>query len=259
MQSKARSGTPQVIPYTEYVLRILFTTFYPAVKLAAEFNYPLDTVKDMMTLALWREAKRKHSTINVISLIFGKSTRTVKALSARFNKGGFFETTETNLMRRIEDHLSQRSMTIDELAERLPHSNEFDSTRLAVRALLGEGRIEELPRTPGAPTRYRVVARMHNVYSEADWEARIDGLNEHLEVVTETIKQRFLGDTPDSAVARTFTFQARPEDWRAFREEMLEFVRQRTEVLEARAADALDAELYALYTGSTLKAGTEDE
>ena len=68
-------------------LRILFASFYPAVKMAVHFNYPLDTVKDMMTLALGGRL-RKHSTINPISLIFGKSTRTVKALSARFNKGG---------------------------------------------------------------------------------------------------------------------------------------------------------------------------
>ena len=40
------------IPYPEYVLRILFASFYPAVKMAVHFNYPLDTVKDMMTLAL---------------------------------------------------------------------------------------------------------------------------------------------------------------------------------------------------------------
>ena len=72
------------IPYPEYVLRILFASFYPAVKLAVEFNYPLDTIKDMMTLALWREAKRKHSTINLISLIFGKSTRTVKGAVGAF-------------------------------------------------------------------------------------------------------------------------------------------------------------------------------
>ena len=52
------------IPYPEYVLRILFASFYPAVKLAVEFNYPLDTIKDMMTLALWREAKR-----NTVQLI----------------------------------------------------------------------------------------------------------------------------------------------------------------------------------------------
>ena len=105
MKQKPQEPLFEEIPYPEYVLRILFASFYPAVKMAVEFNYPLDTVKDMMTLALWREAKRKHSTINLISLIFGKSTRTVKALSARFNKGGFFADTETNLMRRVEDLL----------------------------------------------------------------------------------------------------------------------------------------------------------
>ena len=105
MPANRPDPTPEAIPYPEYALRVLFASFYPAVKMAVDFNYPLDTVKDMMTLALWREAKAKHSTINLISLIFGKSTRTVKALSARFNKGGFFNLNETNLMLRIEDLL----------------------------------------------------------------------------------------------------------------------------------------------------------
>ena len=79
MSRNAPDLNPERIPYSEYVLRLLYASFYPAVKLAVDLNYPLDTVKDMMTLALWKEAKRKHSTINLISLIFEKSTRTVKA------------------------------------------------------------------------------------------------------------------------------------------------------------------------------------
>lgn len=253
MESPAKDVSEGAIPYSEYVLRILFTMFYPAVKTAADFNYPLDTVKDMMTLALWREAKRKHSTINVISLIFGKSTRTIKALSARFNKGGFFEETETNLTRRIEDMLSQRPMSIDELAERLPHCNEFDSTRLAVRTLLQEGRIAEMERIPGRPVRYQLVLGHRNLYSAANWEARIDGLSEHLEVMTETILQRFIGDEPDEAAARTFSFRACPEEARAFREELLAFIRARVPELEAAAEGMNDARTYGLYTGSCVR------
>ncbi len=249
MQAEARNAAP--IPYPEYVLRILFTTFYPAVKMAVDHNYPLDTVKDMMTLALWREAKRKHSTINLISLIFGKSTRTVKALSARFNKGGFFEETETNLMRRVEDHLRTRPMTMDELADRLPHCNEFDSTRLAVKALLREGRIEEIPARPGARARYRCVEVHHDLVVDDNWDARIDALYEHMEAVTETVRRRFLDDQPETAGARTFSFVARPDEMAAFREEFFDFVRTRYAEMEASAKDADDAQLYALYAGMT--------
>jgi hypothetical protein len=219
--------------------------------MAVEHNYPLDTVKDMMTLALWQEAKRKHSTINLISLIFGKSTRTVKALSARFNKGGFFNQTETNLMRRVEDLLRQQPMTLDELAERLPHSNEFDSSRLAVEALLREHRIEELPSRAGIRPKYAIIARHLDLYSDQAWEARVDALYEHLEAVTETIRRRFLTDSPDDAAARTFSFRARPEDMEAFRKELFEFIRSRTNEIETQAAGAEDAEVYAVYAGNT--------
>lgn len=247
--------TPERIPYPEYVLRVLYASFYPAVKMAVEHNYPLDTVKDMMTLALWQEAKRKHSTINLISLIFGKSTRTVKALSARFNKGGFFNQTETNLMRRVEDLLRQEPMTLDELAERLPHSNEFDSSRLAVDALLRENRIEALPCRTGVRPKYSIIARHHDLYSDQGWETRVDALYEHLEVVTETIRRRFLSDSPDDAAARTFSFRARPEDMNAFRDELFDFIRERTNEIESLAEGVDDAEVYALYAGNT---STED-
>ena len=120
MQRHVSDAPIEPIPYPEYLLRIMFASFYPAVKMAVDFNYPLDTVKDMMTLALWQEAKRKHSTINLISLIFGKSTRTVKALSARFTRGG-------SPSNRDQSHApSRRScgpLTMDELADRLPHCN----------------------------------------------------------------------------------------------------------------------------------------
>ncbi len=256
MQAESRDAAP--IPYPEYLLRVLFATFYPAVKMAVDHNYPLDTVKDMMTLALWREAKRKHSTINLISLIFGKSTRTVKALSARFNKGGFFEQNETNLMRRVEDLLRQRPMTMDELADRLPHCNEFDSTRLAVKALVREGRIEEAPSRPGARVHYRCVEMHQDLVVDDDWDARIDALYEHLEAVTETIRRRFLDDAPASAGARTFSFLARPDDMAKFRDELFEFVRARYAEMEANAKDADDAQLYALYAGMTPTRATED-
>ncbi|MCK6571766.1 hypothetical protein L6V77_11820 [Myxococcota bacterium] len=251
MQTKASEVGAQSIPYPEYVLRVLFTLFTPAVKTAVDFNYPLDTVKDMMTLALWQEARRKHSTINLISVIFGKSTRTVKALSARFNKGGYFETSETNLMRRIEDLLRQRPLSMDEIADRVPHTAEFDSTRLAVGALINQGRIEALPRTPGTPARYQVVARHHDLVAEADWEARLDALTEHLEAVTETIRRRMISDEPETAAARTFSFRARPEDVEAFREAFFEFVRTRYRDLEEAAADDPAARCYALYAGLT--------
>lgn len=251
MPASKTDGSPERIPYPEYALRILFASFYPAVKMAVDFNYPLDTVKDMMTLALWREAKAKHSTINVISLIFGKSTRTVKALSARFNKGGYFNLTETNLMRRVEDLLRQRPMTMDELAERLPHCNEFDSTRLAVEALVREGRIAEVPGRQGHRSRYVMVPRHTDLYSDAGWEHRIDALYEHLEVVTETVRRRFLSDSPNDAAARTFTFRARQEDVEAFREALFAFIREQANEMERRAEGDDDANVYAVYSGVT--------
>lgn len=246
------------IPYPEYLMRVLFTAFAPAVKLGLELNYPLDTIKEMMTLALWKEAKAKHSTINLISLVFGKSTRTLKSLSARYNKGHFFEQSETNLCRQIEDLLQRRPMGLEELSKRLPNFQEFDGAYLAVQMLLREGRISEEIRDGRVV--YTPIPRHHNLFSD-DWELRIDALSEHLDAVAETLRRRFLESSPDAqSAARTFTFQARPEDLDEFREELLAFIREKTQELEARAdeakfSDNTDSnactESFSLYLGVT--------
>lgn len=223
----------ETIPYQEYLLRVLFTSFLPAVKLGIELNYPLDTIKEMMTLALWKEAKAKHNTINLISLIFGKSTRTLKTLSARYNKGHFFQHSEMNLCRQVEDLLQKRPMCTEELARRLPHYNEFDGASLAVQMLLRTGRIEEELRD--GKVVYVPVTRHHNLYSD-DWEMRIDALAEHSAAIAETLRLRFLESKPDSrATARTFTFQAREDEIEQFQEELLTFIREKYRELEKRA------------------------
>lgn len=223
----------ETIPYQEYLLRVLFASFQPAVKLGLELNYPLDTIKEMMTLALWKEAKAKHNTINLISLIFGKSTRTLKTLSARYNRGRFFQQSEMNLCRQVEDLLQKRPMCIDELSRRLPHYNEFDGASLAIQMLLKTGRVSE--EVKDGKIVYVPITRHHNLYSD-NWEARIDALSEHTAAIAETLRLRFLESTPDPrAVARTFTFQAREEDILEFQEELLKFIRQQYRELEERA------------------------
>jgi hypothetical protein len=249
------------IPYQEYLLRIMFASFYPAIKMGIDLHYPLDTIKDMMTLALWREAKKKHNTINLISLIFGKSTRTLKSLSARYNKGHFFEETESNLCRQIENLLLSGPMTEEELSNRLPQYNEFDSTALAISMLLRSKRIKEIKGHDGV-VKYMVITTHHNLYSTENWEARIDALNEHLEAIAQTVHCRFLKEKDDPrATARTFTFNASEEDIEAFQNELLDFIRTKYRELEQKAteleqsdpkqAEAMKAHIktFSLYVG----------
>ena len=104
-------------------------------------------------------------------------------------------------------------------------------------------------------TSYEIITRHLDLYSESDWEGRIDALYEHLEAVTETVRRRFLSDEPDDAKARTFTFRARKEDVEAFREELLAFIRERSIEMEAAAADDEDSGVYSVYAGTTLREG----
>ena len=245
----------EAIPYQEYLLRVLFASFQPAVRLGLELNYPLDTIKEMMTLALWKEAKAKHNTINLISLIFGKSTRTLKTLSARYNRGRFFQQSEMNLCRQVEDLLTRRPMSLEELSRRLPHYNEFDGASLAIQMLLKTGRITE--QVIEGKVTYAPIVRHHNLVSD-DWEMRIDALSEHTAAIAETLKRRFLESNPDPKVlARTFTFQARDEDIEALQEELLTFIREKYRALEKRALvdddgeDTSDVNSFSLYVGVT--------
>ena len=68
-------------------------------------------------------------------------------------------------------------MTFEELSTHLPHSNEFDSTQLAVEALLKQERIRiEDAENSRRSARYKVVEKHHDLVHNNDWEARIDGL-----------------------------------------------------------------------------------
>lgn len=240
----------------EYALKVVFSAFTPAVKLAVHLNSPLDATRDLMTLAMWREAKQKYVTNNLISLIFGKSIRTVKYLSARYNKGNIFADTEISLMRRVEDLLRARPLSAAELSRRLPQCGEFDTARLAIKALLREQRVEAVPSAgKGDPVRFKVKGGHHQMVpnpSASDQEARIDALTEHMEAVAETVRRRFLTDRPEAAAARTFTFQAREDDMAVFREELFAFIRSRYMEMEARAAADPDAPVFSVYAGATI-------
>ena len=158
------------------------------------------------------------------------------------------------MCRQIEDLLRKEPMTAEMLASRLPHYNEFDGARMAISILLKSGRIYE-SLAPDGRTYYRAVERHHNLYSD-DWERRLDGLSEHLEVISETLKRRFLEQPADSiAAARTFTLKARTEDVEAFREELLQFIRQKCQELEKKAdlidLSAEEVKEFSLYLGIT--------
>ncbi|MFN3197266.1 MAG: hypothetical protein ACE366_02440 [Bradymonadia bacterium] len=256
-KSPPRSKHTQ-IPYPEYTLRVILACLEPPARLAVHAHSPLDLIRDMLTLAMWREAKNRYVTNNMISLIFGKSLRTVKYLSARFNKDDIFDETEISQMRRVEDLLRQRPMSLMELARNMPHSGEVDTAGLAVKALLRNKRIEALPAEKGQPTRYQVVDRHLNLFTEGDWEARLDALTEHLEAVTETVRRRFLSAHPETAAARTFAFKARPEDVEAFRTALFDFIREGYMDLESKAEGDPDARVYSVYAGATETADDAD-
>ena len=138
-----------------------------------------------------------------------------------------------NLCRQVEDLLTRRPMTLEELARRLPHYNEFDGATLAVQMLLKTGRIIE-EHVDGRVI-YTPIVRHHNLVSD-DWEMRIDALSEHTSAIAETLRRRFLETTPDPlTLARTFTFQAREEDIAALQADLLDFIRTRYRELEERA------------------------
>ena len=89
MKTDPKDPRFEEIPYPEYVLRILCVILSSSedgsrVQLPTRHRQRYDDPSP--------SGERQSASIqpiNLISLIFGKSTRTVKALSARFNKGGF--------------------------------------------------------------------------------------------------------------------------------------------------------------------------
>lgn len=206
MQSEAPSRDN--IDPVELRRRVLYALFAPAAKIAAGFGVPLAEMKRLVETAYYHEAKRRNLSMSEAMEMMGISISKAALLSRQLKNNFMAPDLEYALPRRIEYMLWAGPMTFSRINQALPAVDAVE-VQSAVEALLADGCIRVVASRAREDVFKLITRQSRRVWST--WLARLDGLHNALDSVTDAVRGRFF--QPDRpAFARTVTFHASKED-----------------------------------------------
>lgn len=214
----------------ELPARLVFSLLKAAVRVAARVEMPLGRLTDLLRHAYFLEYRRHHPRdLSEVAERLGVSIRTAGSLN-RALKGDFFA--PENLVepvRVITAALSGQPMDVAELAAET--DLEEVEVRRVVTHLLELGWLE-----PDEGERVRLAAVLYSYVTE-DIERRIDGVNHQLGVIADSVWTRFVKQENHHAGARSWSFQARPDDVAEAMEQTFRELRARAVRMEEAAVE----------------------
>jgi hypothetical protein len=219
--------------------RVIYSLLRPAVRLARLFKVPLKDVVTWVELAYFHELKDAGFTQRDSASLFDVSTRKVAQLAARLKQNFFKPEQDEELPRRIEFMLWAGPESEGRIHQSLPgHSKE--EVRHALELLVEQ---ERAVRIDGRTVYYEVPRLEFRLYQD-HWMAKIDGLNNHLFSVLDSVFGRFFppDNQPDDerALARTLNFRIRNQDIDELRKLYEEVIFPRLRDLDEAAKAASD-------------------
>lgn len=214
--------------------RVLYSLLRPAVRLARIFSIPLREMVRWFELAYFHELRQVDFTQREAAGLFDVSRRKVAQLAKRLKQNFFKPEREEGLPRRIEFMLWAGPESEGRIHQNLS-AYSADEVEEALELLVEQ---ERLVKEEGRTTHYRVPKHEFRLYRD-DWLAKIDGLNDHLESVADSVFGRFF-EEDDRAFARTLTFRIRDEDLDELRELYESVVFPTLAELDAAARDESD-------------------
>lgn len=187
--------------------RVIFSLLSPAARMAIQSMFSLKNMKQLIELALYREARRQRLKMKEIGHHLAISMSKVGLLSKQLKAHFAQPESEHGLPRKILALLWAGPMSRQKITQAL-EEHEDAEVDAALTALLKDKRITE---DPGPTiTRYKLGAPQHRLVQEP-WMAKIDALDDLMGVVVRTVEGRFFRGDP-RAFARTLQFRVRPED-----------------------------------------------
>jgi hypothetical protein len=186
--------------------RVIYSLLRPAVRLARLFKVPLKDIVAWVELAYFHELKDAGLTQRDSASVFDVSTRKVAQLAARLKQNFFKPEHDQGLARRIEFVLWAGPESQGRIHQSLSgHSKQ--EVRHALELLVEQQRVIKID---GRTVYYEVPTSEFRLYQD-HWMAKIDGLNNHLFSVVDSIFGRFFKDD-ERALARTLNFRIRNQD-----------------------------------------------
>jgi DNA-binding transcriptional ArsR family regulator len=213
----------------EKQVRLVYSLLKPALRVAARFNVPIRTLSELVRLAYYEVLSREGLGSAEIAERFGQTSRHMRTLAQKL-KGDFFAAEhEIGSVREAEDAIASGAGTLAELkrAMRGVPRQELES---AVATLLEAGRVEI-----GDDGRWRTGAR-YAVLASEQFHHRIDTLNHYLDAGTRAVVQRLVHDDRKTAMIKTISFTADPDELRAFLDRLEGELRREIGVLEESAS-----------------------
>lgn len=238
------------ITESELRSRIIFSLMVPIAQVATTLNLPLSDMKKWLETAYFQEARRRGLELKEITQVMDVSISKASLLSRQLKENFLESQQEHELPRRIEYMLWAQPLSEGRLSQVLP-GIEADELRDALDLLVREQRIAMKQEAPGLEPKYELqIKKARRVWD--NWLARLDGLQNALRTVGDTVYSRFFAtDLP--AFARTLTFHIRDEDVEAlerfYEEEVFPFI----ENLNNAAEDSGDAKTISLSLFWALK------
>jgi hypothetical protein len=186
--------------------RVIYSLLRPAVRLARLFGVPLKEIVASAELAYFHELKDAGFTQRESASLFDVSTRKVAQLAKRLKQNFFKPERDEELPRRIEFMLWAGPESEGRIHQSLPGYSKED-VRHALELLVEQ---ERVVRKEGRTVYYEVPRSEFRLYQD-HWMPKIDGLNNHLFSVVDSVFGRFFQDD-ERAFARTLNFRIRKED-----------------------------------------------
>jgi hypothetical protein len=232
----ASERTPELV---EQSSRVVYSLLKLVVRTAARFRLPIDRLIELTRLAYFEELRRQAPRdLDFVARSLGVSYRTAVNLNRAARADFFRPEKEIEPLRRVCAVLVGQALTRQALTEALDDLDDVTIDR-ALALLEDSGWI-----TRDAEERYALGATLRSYVSD-DLSRRIDGLNNHMEVLADSVWARFVEGAPETALGRTWVFVGRPEDVAAFARKTALAVRH----------DAVDVEETALKEGGKQRFG----
>ena len=190
----------------EYNRRLIYSLLQPAVALADGLRVPLKEFATLAQLALCRRKKGRGLTQREVADELDVSSRSVDRLIATMRQNFFVPESEHELPRRVEFLLWSGPASEARLGQLLPEV-EAEELEQALALLLEQGRVVL---DEGRTTTYRVTRRANRL-EDSTLAARVDGLNNLLAVLRDTVVGRFFREDRQAG-ARTVALRVRPQD-----------------------------------------------
>lgn len=207
--------------------RLVYSLLRAAVRVAARFRMPMNRVVELVQLAYFEEHRNKSPRdLNSVAEDLGLSLRSVGSLNRKY-KGDFFKAErQVEPLRQVTSALLGKALTIPEVTA-LTGLAEAEVRRMV--SLLDEH--------GWVTVDDEMVALGHGLRSwvSEDGSRRLDGLNNQMDVLTQSVWSSFVHGNTTTARARSWVFAARPQDIEAFIESHMKTTRHHAVDLEEAA------------------------